>query len=532
MTRYNNDVHVTHQFQTPESTTRVDPFIIANHNHDELVLSPSPPYIEELSIYAIRSNARCKFILGIVSLTAILLPFCDTIYLPSLGTIERDLQTSATLVAISISIYLFMNGLFSMVWGPLSDRFGRKLVLLVALAFFVVVSIVCIFAPNIIVLIVFRAIQGAAVSATLVVGQGTVADIYSAEHRGWYTGIFFVPFLVGPVIGPLIGGALSAKFGWRSTFVLLTCFSFLILLGILFLLEETQQYIAMQRFERQHPGKRIKDDDRQERPHFQKPWLALRFLIDMATIPYIAVATTTFAGLFTSLALFGSYLAEEPYKKDETIIGVLFVPTGVVMLVGSLLGGWLSDKASLYFTSSCPEGRLVPGMIFSVLTPIGLMIYGWAFHYRVHLAGGIIGQMVLSFGQSVYQPTVFAYLTAKYQNDAAAASAANSVLNFCGAGVGVTIAGPLQNVMGIGGFYSLLSGINIVTILAASLILFRCVRASRLGHIVLDQAQNPTQLPMSTVANGTVQGENNNEHKQKSLSHTDKAQSAIEKNYF
>ncbi|CAF3019342.1 unnamed protein product, partial [Rotaria sp. Silwood2] len=148
------------------------------------------------------------------------------------------------------------------------------------------------------------------------------------------------------------------------------------------------------------------------------------------------------------------------------------------MLTSNLLGGWLSDKANLYFTSNCPEGRLVPGVALSLLNPFGLIIYGWAFHFRVHLAVGIIGHMMLSFGQSVFLPGLYAYLTAKKQKDAAAASAVNSLLSFCGAGIGVTIAVPVQNAIGGGIFFSILSGINIVVILAAALIIFRCIKAN------------------------------------------------------
>jgi len=200
---------------------------------------------------------------------------------------------------------------------------------------------------------------------------------------------------------------------------------------------------------------------------------------------------TTFAGLFTSLTLFGTYLTEEPYKKTETIIGILFVPAGVTMLVGSLLGGWVSDKASRYFTANCPEGRLVPAAVFSVLTPIGLIIYGWAFHYRMNILVCIIGQIVLSFGQSIYLPSVSSYVTAKKQKDAAAASAANSMLYFCGAGLSVTVAVPLQNAIGIGPFYSLLAGINIAAICIMSLLLFRCVHSVRREQSVVDQAEKP-----------------------------------------
>lgn len=519
MTRDNDDIYVIPGARIPESKSPIEPIMITDYKQN--AHAKSAAHVDELSIYDIRSNARRKVILFVVSSMAVLLPFCDTIYLPALVTIEKDLQTNATLVAISVSIYLFMNGLFGLAWGPLSDRYGRKRTLLVALAFFIGMSIVCIFAPNIIVLIVFRALQGAAVSATLVIGQGIIADIYPPERRGWYTGIFFVPFLLGPVIGPLVGGALSTKFGWRSTFVLLTIFSFVLLLSILILLPETQQYFAMRRFERQYPEKRIQYDQRREKPHFQKPWLPLKFLGDMAIAPYIAVATTTFTSLFVCATLFGIYLGEEPYRNGATIIGVLFVPSGVAMLVGSLLGGWLSDKAGRYFTPNCPEGRLVPAIAFSLFTPIGLLIFGWSFHYRVNVAGGIIGQIILSFGQSVYQPGVFAYLTAKKQKDAAAASAANSVLNFCGAGLGVTIAVPLDDVIGIGPFFSILSGINFVAILIGSLLLFRCIRYNRNRNLIEPEIKHLPNLPLPTIALETVQDTDGSECIEKSYQRSD-----------
>jgi hypothetical protein len=94
----------------------------------------------------------------------------------------------------------------------------------------------------------------------------------------------------------------------------------------------------------------------------------------------------------------------------------------------------------------------------------------------VHLAGPIIGQIVLGLGQSVLQPGVYAYLTAKKQKEAAAASAANTAMNFCGAGVGLTVAVPLQNAMGTGPFFSLICGINIIVIAVASVMLYKQIK--------------------------------------------------------
>jgi MFS family permease len=338
------------------------------------------------------------------------------------------------------------------------------------------------------------------VSATLVVGQGSLADIYPPERRGWATGLYFVPILIGPIIGPLIGGALSDALGWRSTFVLLSILSFVILVVVFFLVPETHQYFVKEKFQKANHNKRIIDAEPSNKPIFRKPWLPLTFLADLTILPYVIVSTTTFTGLFISLTLFSNQLGNAPYNYTATLIGVLFVPTGVMTLIGSLLGGWLSDKAGEKYTDGrCPERRLIPAMAFAYLTPVGLMIYGWAFHYKVYVAVPIIGQVVLGFGQAAQMPGVFAYLTAKKQKDAAAVSAANTLVYFCGAGIGVSVAVPLQTAMGTGPFFSLVAGINVVAIVVASILVYKQIRKSRLVDI-----QQGGLAPVSIKSGDTI----------------------------
>ncbi|CAF1565359.1 unnamed protein product [Adineta ricciae] len=433
--------------------------------------------IKEVSIYHIRTNRERNIILGTLSMIAFLLPFCDTVYLPALNAITDSLKTSDTFVVISISIYLFMSGLFSLIWGSISDRFGRKYTMIVALTIFVLASIVCIFAPNIMVFIVSRAIEGGAVSSTLVIGQALMTDIYPEEKRGSITGFFFLPFNIGPVIGPLIGGPLSDTFGWRSTFVFLVICSFVVLVAMLIFVPETHQHFVQERFHKDNPSKRIIDAIYNKKPRFEKPWKSLTYLNDLTIIPYIAVSASTFATLYTSLSLSSTYLHQNPYNYSETIIGVLFVPCGVAMFTASLLGGWISDKASNYFgREKCPEGRLVPGLILSTCTPIGLMIYGWTFHYKTHLSGPLIGQILLSFGQAILEPAVSSYLTIKKPEEAAAICAVNTFANFCAAGVILTGAIPLESVIGTGPFFCLMCSINVFTIGFASILVVKCIK--------------------------------------------------------
>ncbi|CAF3367619.1 unnamed protein product [Rotaria socialis] len=439
------------------------------------------PTVEEISIYDVRSHRKRNVLLAALAMIAFLLPFCDTIYLPVLNDIVRDLKTSNTLVALSISIYLFMSGFWSLFWGCISDRYGRKITVVVALTIFVVASIICIFAHNIAVLIVFRAIEGGAVSATLVVGQSLVADIYPEGKRGLAVAFFYVPFNIGPVIGPLIGGPLSQAFGWHSTFIFLSIFSFCVLLIMLIIVPETHQYFVKNRFHKANPTKCIIDAQPNELMPFRKPWQPLTYLADLTIIPYIAVMTTTLATLYSSLTLFSTYLSARPYSYSETIIGLLFVPGGLAMFASSILSGWLSDKASKHYGHErCPEGRLLPAIALSILHPIGLIIYGWTFHYKLNLAGPLIGFILISIGQAVLEPSVSSYLTAKKQSEAGAVSAANNFVNCCAAGILVTVAIPLENAMQTGPYFSLLCGINVVSITLDSIPVYKHIRQSKL----------------------------------------------------
>ena len=467
----------------------------------EVVQTAPDVVFEEISIYSIRTKLQRNLILLILSMIAFLLPFCDTIYLPALTIIKEELSTTDTLVTISISVYLVASGLFSLVWGSISDRFGRKITILIALIMFIAASIVCIFAPSIIVFIVFRIMQGSAVSATLVVGLGLLADIYPEEERGWASGFFFVPFNVGAVVGPLIGGALSSAFGWRSTFIFLTVYSFLIFILVFTLIPETHQYFVKEGFHKTNHNKRIIDATPNEIIPFENPLKPLTYFADMTILPYIAAMTTTFATLLATSTLFSIFLSDTPYSYTVTIIGVLYLPSGVAMLIANILSGWSSDEVNKYYKHErCPERRIVPSLVASILSPIGLMIFGWTFHYKLHVIGPIIGNVLLSFGQAALEPSISAYLTSKKRNEAAAVSAANTSINLCVAGVFVGVAVLLNNAMNTGPYFSLLAGINIVTIGIACISVYRSI--SRTNHV--DVQQNDATLVVENPLHTTI----------------------------
>jgi MFS family permease len=88
-----------------------------------------------------------------------MMPLCNTIYLPALVAIKKDLKTTSTATAASVAIYLFTVGVAALVWGPAADRWGRKAVLRTSSALFLGFSLGCALSPNITALIVLRALQ-------------------------------------------------------------------------------------------------------------------------------------------------------------------------------------------------------------------------------------------------------------------------------------------------------------------------------------------------------------------------------------
>ncbi|CAF4440240.1 unnamed protein product, partial [Didymodactylos carnosus] len=327
------------------------------------------------------------------------------------------------------------------------------------------------FAPNIIYLIIFRASQGASVTATVAVGQGVIADVFAPAQRGFATGIFLIPWNIGPILGPVIGGTLSDSFGWRSTFVFLVLYAFLTTIMILILLPETHQYFVLQRHQQALISITI-EADLIHKPVFAAPWKPLALLADLSIAPYVLLMTVAFATFFMSLIAFPDQLSSKPYNLNEAIIGFCYIPSGIGLLIGCVLGGSLADRAGRYYSGKIPESRLIPASFCAFFVPVGLLFYGWSLHFKLNITLILIATFIVAFGQSVYEPAAFSYLTNKKQDEAGSTCAVVIFLLFMFAGFGTVIAAPIIKAIGIGPLFSILAGLSIISIIIANMVVF------------------------------------------------------------
>nr|WP_239528439.1 multidrug effflux MFS transporter [Microbacterium esteraromaticum] len=156
-------------------------------------------------------------------------PISLDVYLPSLPQLGTDLGASESLTQFTMSACMIGLALGQLLWGPISDRFGRRMPLILAISGFVVTSVLCALAPTIETLIVVRIVQGLCGAAGMVIARAVVHDVFSgAEAVAAYSTLAAV-MGVAPVLAPLIGGAVATVSDWRGVFIALAVIGALLL---------------------------------------------------------------------------------------------------------------------------------------------------------------------------------------------------------------------------------------------------------------------------------------------------------------
>ena len=139
------------------------------------------------------------------------------IFLPSLPGMTAYFDTEYRLIQLSVALYLAVNASLQIVMGPISDRLGRRPVILGGLGIFIIATLGCIFAPNILIFLTFRMIQATVVVA-MVLSRAVVRDMVPEREAASMIGYVTMGMAVVPMIGPAIGGVLDQIFGWKANF--------------------------------------------------------------------------------------------------------------------------------------------------------------------------------------------------------------------------------------------------------------------------------------------------------------------------
>lgn len=174
---------------------------------------------------------RHIFLLLLIGFLSAFPPFVTDLYLPALPSLADFFKTTPSLVQMSLTMSMLGLALGQLFVGPLSDKYGRKRLLLLSLVAFVVSTVLCVFSPNILLFDAFRLLQGMAASGGIVIARAMATDKCRGKVLTKFLAVVSAINGVAPVTAPVLGGIILSLVDWRGTFAVLLVYGFALLFG-------------------------------------------------------------------------------------------------------------------------------------------------------------------------------------------------------------------------------------------------------------------------------------------------------------
>ncbi len=269
--------------------------------------------------------SRFWFILTIAQLSMIG-PFTVDTYLPAFPAIEEDFGISRALLNQSLGFYLAAFAISTLVWGPITDKFGRRPVIIVGMTLYAITSLGCALASNYSEFLSYRILQGIVASGGLVAGRAIVRDLFDSKEAQKVMSQVIMLFALAPAIAPIIGGWLHDHWGWRSIFYFLAIYGVISMTAFVFLIPESL--------------------DKEKRQSLHPANIARVYFSTFKNMRYQAIIFaigTAFAGLFL-------YIAGAPtiifnfLGLGANDFGWQFIPMVLGLVVGSYTSSKLAHK--------------------------------------------------------------------------------------------------------------------------------------------------------------------------------------------
>ncbi|EJG3309023.1 multidrug effflux MFS transporter [Campylobacter upsaliensis] len=246
---------------------------------------------------------RLIFILALMSSIA---PLSTDMYLPALSQVKQSFETSEFLTQLSLASFFIAFALGQLIYGPLSDVFGRKIPALVGIFLFMLSSLFCVIIDNIYVFIILRFFEALGGCAGVVIARAIVNDLFELKEAASIFALMMVFSALAPMLSPSFGGFLIEYFSWHSIFATLFGLGILLFLLIFFALKESAPHLKRQKFSHKETLK------------------SYRFVLkDKPFILYVSCASLVLAAMFAYITG-SSFVFINFFGLSERDFGLLF----------------------------------------------------------------------------------------------------------------------------------------------------------------------------------------------------------------
>jgi MFS transporter, DHA1 family, multidrug resistance protein len=344
-------------------------------------------------------------------------PLALNILIPAVPGLVRTLKTDVETVQLTVSLFLFGLAAAQLALGPLSDRFGRRPVVLAGLTVMVAASALSIAATSIGALILARVTQALGASTGVVIGRAILRDLYERDRAAAMLGWVTTAMVVAPMIAPLIGGLLDTAFGWQSIFVFVTLASAAVLAWAWASLPETRP-------------------DHVTGGGLRHLWQDARALLtDKSFNGYVLVSAFGTASFFAFLGG-APHVAIGLMGLSSAEFGVWFILNGLGYMAGNFAAARFSQRHGVYV-------MIRAGLAFELLGAI-FALAGALMFTNVGPAGLFVPQFFLSLGNGLLLPNAIAGAVSVRPQ---AAGTASGITGFTQMGLGALAAQAMSHVL-------------------------------------------------------------------------------------
>ena len=255
-------------------------------------------------------------------------PFVVDLYLPSLPQLASFFETSASMTQLTLTTAMIGLAVGQLLLGPLSDKFGRKIPLIISLVIYIISTVLIVYAPNIEAMIVLRVIQGLSSAGSVVISRAIATDLYRGREMTRFFGLLMTINGIAPIISPILGSLLLEYISWKGVFVFLALIG-VIVLFFCFRLKES-----------------LSAENRLQGSIFATFSTFGVIIKNRLFMSYVGIESFLLGAMFAYIAA-SPFILQSFYGLSAFIFSLCFGANGAALVIGSNVGGKMSNGKAL-----------------------------------------------------------------------------------------------------------------------------------------------------------------------------------------